>query len=520
MCNIEETIENITNTNYVKNGDITKLTELYNQLCDNLSTNRKKLVEEFIEIIEKKKLNKDDKSVIKSYAPKIKKYLYIEEYEEEENEDDIINDESVLEIEKLLDSKVAKYNRFNENKPMKGITYSEQKKVWRYRNETIDKRFKNKAEAITYAKKNIPKNYEKFLKNGNILSKKYFYYKKYYFVIYQYNEDFLFDIEHIISVLNLEKHYHYEKYNDYVNKIKKILLEKNDFDGYFLRELISEKTMYNIILSSNSTFSKSFKNDVANILVELRKENKLIIKNDKLCLNKSLITNDCLLQSLNWENDDDYEYVNDLIKEGRKIKICEYINNHVLYMFLLYDMDNDNKMIIKVGYTENIIERSDKLKSEYGKIYLLKIAKIKGERTEKEFHKILKKQYPELIFDFSVNGKKKTELYLFHEQIVEEYDKFTNNEHKFNLHECQKIVNELEEEIDNELSNKKRDKLRINTLTSRYDRYMQQLIINEQEEQKRLTMNETEEQKRLTFKEERKTIRLRIKLLELQNNNN
>ena len=44
--------------------------------------------------------------------------------------------------------------------------------------------------------------------------------------------------------------------------------------------------MYLIILSSTSVFSKSFKNDVAGILITLRKENKLNIKNDKLTITK------------------------------------------------------------------------------------------------------------------------------------------------------------------------------------------------------------------------------------------
>jgi prophage antirepressor-like protein len=45
--------------------------------------------------------------------------------------------------------------------------------------------------------------------------------------------------------------------------------------------------MYKLILSSNSTISKSFKTDIANILVSLRKQGTLEIANNKLAIKKS-----------------------------------------------------------------------------------------------------------------------------------------------------------------------------------------------------------------------------------------
>ena len=44
--------------------------------------------------------------------------------------------------------------------------------------------------------------------------------------------------------------------------------------------------MYDLILSSNSSFSKSFKNDIANILIQLRENGQLSITKDKISLKK------------------------------------------------------------------------------------------------------------------------------------------------------------------------------------------------------------------------------------------
>src|SRR5690606_6780838 len=96
----------------------------------------------------------------------------------------------------------------------------------------------------------------------------------------------LFDIQHIISVLNLKTTSYTEKYNEFSNQITNYIWYKNEFDGYILRELIPETTVFEIILSSNSIISKSFKKDVSEILSDLRKDGDLIITNDTISAKK------------------------------------------------------------------------------------------------------------------------------------------------------------------------------------------------------------------------------------------
>ena len=73
-----------------------------------------------------------------------------------------------------------------------------------------------------------------------------------------------------------------KKYNEFKHEIKLYKWHPNQYGGFYLRELIPERTLYKLILSSNSKISKTFKNDVSEILENLRKEDQLEITNEKI----------------------------------------------------------------------------------------------------------------------------------------------------------------------------------------------------------------------------------------------
>ena len=66
-------------------------------------------------------------------------------------------------------------------------------------------------------------------------------------VIYWYNNDPYFDIQHIINVLELKGQTIKKKYNEFSKDVQYMILHKNEFGGYIIRELINEQTMYRII---------------------------------------------------------------------------------------------------------------------------------------------------------------------------------------------------------------------------------------------------------------------------------
>ena len=133
-----------------------------------------------------------------------------------------------------------------------------------------------------------------------------------------------------------------EKYNEYSDNITNYIVHENKYKGYIFRELIKENTMYDIVLSSNSAFSKSFRKDVSNILVELRQNNRLSISNDKLELKKPLTVlnrSDNLSnyshRVCSYDRPEDISYANFLIIEGANMPISCLLHKHVLYAFIL-----------------------------------------------------------------------------------------------------------------------------------------------------------------------------------------
>jgi len=81
---------------------------------------------------------------------------------------------------------------------------------------------------------------------------KSFLYQNQYFLSFWIGGEPYFDIQHIISVLKLQKRALDKKYSDFKKDIITSHWDKNEFGGYIERELIAENTMFNIILSSRS----------------------------------------------------------------------------------------------------------------------------------------------------------------------------------------------------------------------------------------------------------------------------
>ena len=115
--------------------------------------------------------------------------------------------------------------------------------------------------------KNIcPKNVKKNYKIRTITKIDY---KNCTIILYGGLENSLFDINHIIQILD-QKDPRF-KYMEFKDRIIDTCLVKNEYGGYYIKEFVNEGSMFDIILSSTSDFSKRFKKDVSNILVELRK---------------------------------------------------------------------------------------------------------------------------------------------------------------------------------------------------------------------------------------------------------
>ena len=179
------------------------------------------------------------------------------------------------------------------------------------------------------------KNQKKILKNNPFISITY---KHKHICIYNTAEDPLFDIMHIIKLLGVTDMN--KKYGQFKDCITHYGFKKNEFGGYIMKEFISEKSMYQLVLSSNSKLSKQFKADVSEILADLRKSSSLIISDNKLILK------DRDVKRQNMRNDEINDQL-DIISNHRNNKIS-YDNPYYLEMIkiLVKKRINDNYTII------------------------------------------------------------------------------------------------------------------------------------------------------------------------------
>jgi prophage antirepressor-like protein len=269
--------------------------------------------------------------------------------------------------------------------------------------------------------------------------KKVFQYQKKYIVSFWYDNNGspepLFDIKHIIQLLSVKDSQMYNIMKQIRNENKSLYFESNEFGGYIVRELIDEKTMYQIVLDSRSEFSKSFKSDVSDMLISLRKSGNIQLTNTtipkqrqrKVTIEHSNISeifmND-IIQVVNGgmktTNDDNMEYVENLIKKGENIRLASYANDHVMYFLITNILSNKEQVICKIGYTSNIYKRMNSLVSEYhgSKFHLIGLKKIRNISDEENFHSMLKSRYSQLVYN---DLTRKDELYVFDKCIWEEF---------------------------------------------------------------------------------------------------
>ena len=413
-------------------------------------------------------LTQDDKKLILEMRDDI---IEIVKAHENEFHDEIVKNiidenSSVEKIETFLDTKVPKY-KFTDDHPMKGVSYLKSKNLYQVNHNDIKSGWKD----LSTACKKVKESMMSRLADGMIIEdapKKSFRYKDHNFITYWHNNNPMFDIHHIISVLNLHEDSSSKKYKKYSENVEHYCWHKNQFGGYSLRELISEKTVYKIILSSNSELSKNFKNDVADILINLRNKGQLIITNEKISKNPIKIeesdtddegveieqpvkTNNEIKKKKRPVNKNlDISNDNKIIINHPQLDICcydspglnyalflitlgtlsllgKFVGICVLYAFIIPLKLNHSDIIIKFGFTDNIVKRMGTLATEYGcKVYFVAAKLIQSKTKEEEFHSMLHRLYPNHVQKYRIGKTEKIELYKLCPALIEAYKDYND----------------------------------------------------------------------------------------------
>lgn len=374
-------------------------------------------------------------------------YKYKEHYNLESNTDVIDESNEVDNILEILDNKIPKYNKYTANNPMLGVSWDCNRKAYKTLYGKYNSYIRDLDTACEKIKDIFCDNFSE--KISKFITKDFFTYCNYYFVCFWENEKPYFDIQHIISTLNLKKSSWNIKYNDFKNDIQYYTCHQNKHGGYIFRELITEQTMYEIILSSNSVISKSFKKDVSNILVDLRKSGKLKVSNEKIEVNidDEPVNIEPIHRTYKFNNLEDRLYAKELIRSGSLFPIAKYMDHHVLYSFII--KIPGNSIIMKFGYSEDIVDRIKSLRCEYKcNVFFVRAKLINRRKDETRFHSLLKNKYPHLIKKYHIGNKDKVELYKFNPILMQEYDDYMNELEINDLEEPDKLSKEVKKLLD------------------------------------------------------------------------
>src|ERR1700733_879160 len=196
-----------------------------------------------------------------------------------------------------------------------------------------------------------------------------------------------------------------------------------------------------ILLSSHPivNYLNHSKKNVSKILSQLRKQGNLQIINKDIILKKNKFVNmkkdvPSVLTTnyhhiCSYLNLIDLEYLEMLIIEVSRIPISRYFKKHTLYGFVIPLKTDHNDIIIKFGYSEDIIKRIITLRNEYKTdIFLIKLKQITGQNDEETFHNALKTKYSHLVEKQCIDDKEKIELYKLSDILINCFDQYMNNE--------------------------------------------------------------------------------------------
>lgn len=202
---------------------------------------------------------------------------------------------------------------------------------------------------------------------------------------------------------------------------------------------INEDAIYILVEKSTKPNAKKFVKWTRKIISQIRKGD---IKIDGLDYKAPLIKNEngvpvffdksqCDDKTSRFYDIDDEDMK--MFKElSREIDYKQFIDKNVLYCYItsIRNVDGDNKIVMKAGYSKQITKRCEEHKMRFGAEFLLiAIKEVNDIDDEQRFHHHIKARYPESVYYFQVrdnSGKKKgaDEFYKYSDELLLEFYNF------------------------------------------------------------------------------------------------
>ena len=140
-------------------------------------------------------------------------------------------------------------------------------------------------------------------------------------------------------------------------------------------------------------------------------------------------SNDIVFPPYFYDNVDHFQYLNKIISDGKSIRTSAFFLEHIMYAFIV--TFNINTIVIKFGYSHDIIDRTKKLTNIYGtKLILVGLRYVTCQSDEKRFHAYLKHKYPHLVYHRKKsNGSDDIELYKLNPVLLDDFNNFMTKYH-------------------------------------------------------------------------------------------
>jgi hypothetical protein len=195
-----------------------------------------------------------------------------------------------------------------------------------------------------------------------------------------------------------------------------------------------QQITYQRKLLSNSNSAKIFKKNVSTILTELHGNDMLEFSNDGL---KSETINTPFIDShiYSYESTEDVDEIKELIVNER-VNIAKYYNKLVLYGFVMPLKLNHQYITVHFGYTDNIIHEKKIVEDKFQcKAQLIKLKLIFYDKIGMDLNQVLKREFPELYQQYTLDSKKKTGLFKVTNQLLDFIDSYPDEERKAEAHD-------------------------------------------------------------------------------------
>jgi hypothetical protein len=281
MNSIINIIKGLSPNKYIGKNDKAELEKLAGEL-DKIKY--EKLIEGLKDVISASKYTKKLKDTLDNLTQNLKEDGLTTNNACELIEEAIkeIQDEN---LEENLDKECERYNKFSEANPAEYIYYNKTKDRFILDINGTTKSKKKLSEAIILLKEKIGQekreNFVKFLS-----LKKIEYSGKKIIIYLSENNKAYFDINHIINLLDDKAKN--KKYDEYKSDIILYDIRDNEVGGFYIKEFVNQETFYKILLHSNSSFAKKFKDEIAKILDSLTQQGQIVIKNDSIVIKENI----------------------------------------------------------------------------------------------------------------------------------------------------------------------------------------------------------------------------------------